>query len=196
MRSLDITEILGTKPSYDPNVISDLRRIQKSTSSTDESEKSYEEAFEEEKKKQREKHNQTLSSKDAYEQSRHQSKASVRPVPDLTNQPCEYFAFANEQNEIHHKNVVFHCNRDKNFISLGDCSDSSAYITVSLEKGGFLRVNRRNLADLSYAISLFSAKDIGLIGTTVSRHLNLQKISEEWRSKKEQPVEQHLHYEA
>lgn len=61
---------------------------------------------------------------------------------------------------ITYNGVSFFCDYENNAITLGDMSDEKNVITVQLENGGCLKVNRDNIEDLSKAIAMFSPEDI------------------------------------
>lgn len=52
--------------------------------------------------------------------------------------PCEYFDLAGEDGLIHYKGATFVCDKERNRLTLGDCSDESKCIRVKLSKGGSL----------------------------------------------------------
>ena len=83
--------------------------------------------------------------------------------------PCEYFDLAGEDGLIPYKNATFVCDKERNRLTLGDCSDESKCIRVKLSNGGSLVVNRDNIDDLLMSISMFSAKDQGLIMQAVMK---------------------------
>ena len=63
--------------------------------------------------------------------------------------PYSYLA---EDGVITYNGVSFFCDYENNAITLGDMSDEKNVITVQLENGGCLKVNRDNIEDLSKAI--------------------------------------------
>ncbi len=83
--------------------------------------------------------------------------------------PCEYFDLAGEDGLIHYKSATFVCDKERNRLTLGDCSDESKCIRVKLSKGGSLLVNRDSIDDLLMSIGMFSAKDQGLIMQAVMK---------------------------
>ena len=58
-------------------------------------------------------------------------------------------------------------------------SDSSAVLTIPLEKGGCLKVNRANLGDLASAIDMFSPADVGRIMRAIAADNRAQGMKRE-----------------
>lgn len=81
--------------------------------------------------------------------------------------PYSYLADANGM--IQYKGVVFVCDDEKQTISLGDITDEKKVLTIPLEEGGCLKVNRDNLGDLSHAISMFSPEDVKRILSAIAQ---------------------------
>lgn len=65
-----------------------------------------------------------------------------------------------EDGVISYNGVEFICNAEKNALCLGDMSDESNVLTILLEGGGSLMVNRNNLGQLADVISMFTSEDI------------------------------------
>ena len=61
-----------------------------------------------------------------------------------------------ENGTIQYKGVVFVCDDENQALCLGDMTDEKNVLTIPLEKGGCLKVNRSNIGDLSRAITMFS----------------------------------------
>ncbi|WP_026658907.1 hypothetical protein [Butyrivibrio sp. AC2005] len=99
--------------------------------------------------------------------------------------PCEYFDMADKNGFISYKRAVFVCNYNNNTLELGNCSDERNCIRVKLSKGGSLLVNRDNIDDLLMSISMFSAKDQGLIMQAVMK----DKMAQEAKRKSEEHEE-------
>ncbi len=97
------------------------------------------------------------------------------------NRPCEYFSLADSTGHIGYKSAIFYCNRDGNRLELGNVSDESKCIRIKLSKGGTLLVNRENIDELLMSISMFSAKDQGLIMQAVMK----DKIATEAKKREE-----------
>lgn len=60
---------------------------------------------------------------------------------------------------IDYNGVIFVCDPKTNSINLGDCSVRSNCISVQLECGGFLNINRENIGQLAGCMDMFSAED-------------------------------------
>ena len=100
--------------------------------------------------------------------------------------PYSYLA---EDGVITYNGVSFFCDYENNAITLGDMSDEKNVITVQLENGGCLKVNRDNIEDLSKAIAMFSPEDIrrilvALQSARCSRRSSRTRSSSFWRNVK------------
>lgn len=80
-----------------------------------------------------------------------------------------YSGLADENGMITYKGVVFLCDDEKQTISLGDMTDEKKILSIPLEEGGCLKVNRDNLGDLSRAISMFSPEDVRRIMSAIAQ---------------------------
>lgn len=80
---------------------------------------------------------------------------------------------------ITYNGVVFNCNEKWNAICLGDVSNRSDCLTIPLEKGGCLIVNKDNLGDLSNAIGMFSPEDINRILRAIEQEKKAQSVQNE-----------------
>lgn len=80
---------------------------------------------------------------------------------------------------INYKGVVFVCDENKNALLLGDCSNPKNCISVNLENGGRLIVNRENLNELADAISMFSPEDIRRILCAIADDKKIQATQKE-----------------
>lgn len=89
---------------------------------------------------------------------------------------------------MEYNGVVFHYDAD-GALCLGDTSSKDDIITVYLEDGGMLKVNRDNLGDLSKAISMFSPEDINRILRAISEDAKCQEKLKEIESMELQAVE-------
>lgn len=85
---------------------------------------------------------------------------------------------------IEHKGVVFICDDENQALTLGDMSDSNAVLTIPLEKGGCLKVNRANLGDLAAAIDMFSPADVGRIMRAIAADNRAQGMKREIEEEK------------
>ena len=68
---------------------------------------------------------------------------------------------------------------ENNAITLGDMSDEKNVITVQLENGGCLKVNRDNIEDLSKAIAMFSPEDIRRILVALQQDAKVRQMQQE-----------------
>lgn len=91
------------------------------------------------------------------------AKTEIRPKEKKA--PYSYLA---ENGIINYKGVVFVCDDERQQISLGDVSDPEKCISIPLEGGGRLVVNRENLGDLAKAIEMFSPEDVNRIMRAIS----------------------------
>ena len=71
---------------------------------------------------------------------------------------------------------TFVCDTDRNRITLGDVTDRSKCLNISLKGGGCLMVNRDNLSDLSQAITMFCPEDINRIMTAIAEDKRAQQM--------------------
>ncbi len=74
-----------------------------------------------------------------------------------------------ENGMIQYKGVVFVCDDANQALCLGDMTDEKNVLTIPLEKGGCLKVNRSNIGDLSRAITMFSAEDVRRILAAIAQ---------------------------
>jgi shikimate kinase len=75
--------------------------------------------------------------------------------------------------------IAFFCDYENNAITLGDMSDEKNVITVQLENGGCLKVNRDNIEDLSKAIAMFSPEDIRRILVALQQDAKVRQMQQE-----------------
>lgn len=90
--------------------------------------------------------------------------------------PYSYLA---EDGVITYNGVSFFCDYENNAITLGDMSDEKNVITVQLENGGCLKVNRDNIEDLSKAIAMFSPEDIRRILVALQQDVKVRQMQQE-----------------
>lgn len=86
-----------------------------------------------------------------------------------TEKKAPYSYMADASGKITYKGVTFLCDDYKKTISLGDVSDPKKTLTVPLESGGCLLVNRGDLDELSHAITMFSAEDVSRILSAIAQ---------------------------
>ena len=94
--------------------------------------------------------------------------SNFREHIDGTEKKAPYQHLA-QNGTITYKGVTFVCDTDRNRITLGDVTDRSKCLNISLKGGGGLMVNRDNLSDLSQAITMFCPEDINRIMTASRR---------------------------
>lgn len=80
---------------------------------------------------------------------------------------------------INYNGVIFVCDETKNRLCLGDVSDNSNCISVTLSGGGSLVVNRDNIDELAKAISMFSPEDINRILEAIAEDNRLRQVQSE-----------------
>lgn len=90
--------------------------------------------------------------------------------------PYEHLA---KDGVITYHGVTFVCDAQKNAICLGDMSDRKNVLTIPLEGGGNLMVNRDSLGALADAISMFSPEDINRIMRAIADDNKAQEAQEE-----------------
>lgn len=95
-----------------------------------------------------------------------------------TYKTCPYDNLA-QNGVISYNGVDFICDYEKNAICLGDMSSSKDVLTIPLENGGSLKVNRNNLGDLSKAISMFTPEDINRILRAIADDNRAQSAQKE-----------------
>lgn len=76
---------------------------------------------------------------------------------------------------IAYNGVVFVGDAEKNALCLGDMSDKRNVLTIPLEGGGNLMVNRDNFGDLADAISMFSPEDRNRIMRAIANDKKAQE---------------------
>lgn len=91
---------------------------------------------------------------------------------------CPYESMA-QNGVISYNGVDFICDTQKNAICLGDMSNKKDVLTIPLEGGGSLMVNRNNLGDLSQAISMFTPEDIKRILCAIADDNKAQEAQKE-----------------
>lgn len=90
-----------------------------------------------------------------------------------------YSYLADENGIIEYNSVMFQCDNEKQAITLGDVSDKSKVINITLSNGGSLIVNRDNLDDLAKAIGMFSPEDINLIMRAIAQDAKIRQMQKE-----------------
>lgn len=89
-----------------------------------------------------------------------------------------YAAYA-DGDTITYNGVVFTCDSEKNAICLGDMSNRGNVLTIPLEGGGSLMVNRDSIGMLAGAMSMFSPEDANRIMRAISEDKKAQETQKE-----------------
>ncbi len=100
-----------------------------------------------------------------------------------------YFWLKNEMGVIEYKGAVFYCDEKTNALMLGDCTNRSDCITISLAEGGSLVVNRKNVGELLDAITMFSPEDRRRIIEAIQQDRMAQQALRELEETKDSAVE-------
>lgn len=96
-----------------------------------------------------------------------------------TYQPSfPYESYANGDT-ITYNGVVFSCDKEKNAICLGDMSNKGDVLTIPLEGGGSLMVNRNSIGMLADAMSMFSPEDANRIMRAIADDKKAQETQKE-----------------
>lgn len=76
---------------------------------------------------------------------------------------------------IEYNGVIFVCDEVNQAICLGDMNDRKNVISIELENGGRLMVNRNNFSELQNAITMFTPEDINRILRAIADDQKAQK---------------------
>ncbi|MCI9136153.1 MAG: hypothetical protein HFH48_01085 [Lachnospiraceae bacterium] len=90
-----------------------------------------------------------------------------------------YSILADENGMIDYNGVIFQCDYEKNCICLGDVSNPNNCLSIPLERGGYLMVNRDSIGALGDAIGMFSPEDINRILRAISQDTRLRQVKQE-----------------
>ncbi len=90
--------------------------------------------------------------------------------------PYEYLA---QNGVINYKGVEFICDAERNAICLGDMSNKADVLTIPLEGGGSLMVNRNSLGLLAEAMGMFSPEDMNRIMRAIADDNKVQEMQKE-----------------
>ena len=96
-----------------------------------------------------------------------------------TYQPTFPYAAYADGNTITYNGVVFSCDSEKNAICLGDMSNRGDVLTIPLEGGGSLMVNRNAIGMLAGAMSMFSPEDANRIMRAIADDKKAQETQQE-----------------
>lgn len=101
------------------------------------------------------------------------------PLEELRQAPKVPYGYLAKDGVIEYNGVCFVCDEETNSICLGDMTDEEQVLTIPLEGGGCLKVNRANLGQLSDAIGMFSPEDVNRIMRAIAQDGQVQKMKEE-----------------
>lgn len=110
-----------------------------------------------------EKEDSAISEKEAIAGSAEYAQRGRDFLNRISGKRAPYSYLKDETGNITYNGVTFICDDKKRQICLGDMSNPKNVLTIPLSGGGSLRVNRDNLSELSKAIDMFSAEDVGRI---------------------------------
>ena len=104
---------------------------------------------------------------------------SSQIVDKIEHEKKAPYSYMAKNGVIEYNGVTFNCDDEKQQISLGDISNPDEVLSIPLEKGGRLVVNRNCIGSLSKAISMFSPGDIKRILSAIAKDTQCtQKIYE------------------
>lgn len=101
------------------------------------------------------------------------------PIENLRTVPKVPYGYLARDGVINYNGVTFICDERSNSICLGDMSDRSQVLCITLSGGGHLNVNRANIGQLSKAIGMFSPEDVNLILRAIHQDTKLQSMQKE-----------------
>ena len=97
----------------------------------------------------------------------------------MSERPKVPYANIVKDGKIEYNGVTFISDEKTNSLNLGDCSCRRDYITIPLEGGGVLNVNRDNYGDLSKCMDMFSPEDQGRILRAIEQDIHLARKGQE-----------------
>lgn len=103
----------------------------------------------------------------------------ANPIGSMRQVPKVPYGHLAKDGVIEYNGVVFVCDEKTNSICLGDMTDKSQVITVTLSGGGHLKVNRKNIGDLAKAVGMFSPEDLNLIMRAIAQDTKIQSVKKE-----------------
>lgn len=103
----------------------------------------------------------------------------ANPINNMRQAPKVPYGHLAKDGVIEYNGVIFVCNEKTNSICLGDMTDKSQVITVTLSGGGHLKVNRKNIGDLAKAVGMFSPEDLNLIMRAIAQDTKIQSVKKE-----------------
>lgn len=101
------------------------------------------------------------------------------PISSMRVAPKVPYGHLAKDGVITYNGVTFVCDERTNSICLGDVEDKSQVITVTLSGGGHLKVNRKNIGELSRAAGMFSPEDLNLILRAIAQDTKIQSVKKE-----------------
>ena len=105
--------------------------------------------------------------------------AAERALKDNRPDDGVPYSYLAKDGVINYKGVIFTCDTKRKALCLGNTSDMSKCIRVSLSGGGSLIVNRDNLGDLAKAIGMFSPEDVNLIMRAIAEDAKIQQMKQQ-----------------
>lgn len=103
----------------------------------------------------------------------------ANPVSGFRSAPKVPYGYLAKDGVITYNGVTFVCDERTNSICLGNVEDKSQVITVALSGGGHLKVNRKNIGELSRAAGMFSPEDLNLIMRAIAQDTKIQSVKKE-----------------
>lgn len=101
------------------------------------------------------------------------------PISSFRTAPKVPYGHLAKDGVITYNGVTFVCDERTSSICLGNVEDKSQVITVTLSGGGHLKVNRKNIGDLSKAVGMFSPEDLNLIMRAIAQDTKIQSVKKE-----------------
>ncbi len=101
------------------------------------------------------------------------------PIKQLRQEPKVPYGYLAKDGVIIYNGVCFVCDEETNSICLGDMTEEDNVLNITLSGGGHLKVNRRNLGDLSRAVGMFSPEDLNLIMRAIAQDTKIQSVKKE-----------------
>ncbi len=103
----------------------------------------------------------------------------ANPISSFRAAPKVPYGHLAKDGVITYNGVTFVCDERTNSICLGNVEDKSQVITVTLSGGGHLKVNRKNIGELSKAAGMFSPEDLNLIMRAIAQDTKIQSVKKE-----------------
>lgn len=103
----------------------------------------------------------------------------ANPIDKMRTAPKVPYGHLAKDGVIEYNGVVFVCDEKTNSICLGDMTDRSKVITVTLSGGGHLMVNRDCIGQLSKAAGMFSPEDLNMILRAIAQDTKIQSVKKE-----------------